>query len=76
MVHATEDDVLYEEPRSVLAEEMARGREPSVVSHDTSGAAAKTVTRAERPRRPRMQQEMMKDEADGHYVKMKADGHL
>ena len=37
MVHATEDDVLYEEPRSVLAEEMARGREPSVVSHDTSG---------------------------------------
>ena len=37
MVHATEDDVLYEEPRRVLAEEMARGREPSVVSHDTSG---------------------------------------
>ena len=47
-----------------------------VASHDTSGAAAKTVTRAERPRRPRMQQEMMKDEADGHYVKMKADGHF
>ena len=31
------EDVLYDEPERVLAEDMARGREPSVVSHDTSG---------------------------------------